>query len=240
MSARSKFWLLTLLALLAVGLTFALGQWQLSRATQKAALQARTEEQARLPELDGAALAAAASTPDLLQRRIRVSGRWLADRTVFLDNRQMQGKVGYFVVTPLQVAGTPRLLLVQRGWVPRNFQDRMQVPRVETPAGEVEVTGRIVPPPAKLYELGPAEAGPIRQNLDLAQFSAETGLPLAEVSLQQLGEASDGLLRNWPQAGSGIDKHHGYAFQWFGLSALIAILYVWFQIVRRFLPRRSH
>jgi surfeit locus 1 family protein len=52
--------------------------------------------------------------------------------------------------------------------------------------------------------------------------------------------ASEGLLRDWPQAGSGIEKHHGYAFQWFGLSALIALLYVWFQIVRRFIPRRSH
>jgi surfeit locus 1 family protein len=131
------------------------------------------------------------------------------------------------------------VLLVQRGWAPRNFQDRQQVPRVETPTGVVEVAGRIVPPPAKLYELGPGDAGPIRQNLDLAQFGTETGLPLLDVSLQQEGAGSEGLLRDWPQAGSGIEKHHGYAFQWFGLSALIAILYVWFQIVRRFIPRHS-
>jgi surfeit locus 1 family protein len=41
----------------------------------------------------------------------------------------------------------------------------------------------------------------------------------------------DGLLRNWPPVASGVDKHHGYAFQWFGLCALILILYVWFQIL---------
>lgn len=238
MSARTRFWLLTALALLAIGVTFVLGRWQLSRAEQKAVLQSRMETQAVLPELDGPA---ALNTPvtELLQRRIRVSGRWLADKTVFLDNRQMGGRAGFFVVTPLQLEGYTQYLLVQRGWVPRNFQDRMQVPQVQTPAGLVEVVGRIVPPPGKLYELGTAEKGAIRQNLDLVRFAAETGLSLAPVSVQELGAASDGLLRDWPQAGSGIEKHHGYAFQWFGLSALIAILYVWFQIVRRFIPRRS-
>jgi surfeit locus 1 family protein len=57
--------------------------------------------------------------------------------------------------------------------------------------------------------------------------------------VQQTGARSEGLLREWPVLGSGVDKHYGYAFQWFALSGLIAILYVWFQIVRRFIfPRR--
>jgi surfeit locus 1 family protein len=36
-----------------------------------------------------------------------------------------------------------------------------------------------------------------------------------------------------------VGKHHGYAFQWFALSALIAGLYVWFQLLRPRLARRS-
>jgi surfeit locus 1 family protein len=47
-----------------------------------------------------------------------------------------------------------------------------------------------------------------------------------------VGAASEGLLREWPQAATGVEKHYGYAFQWFGLALLIALLYVWFQIVR--------
>jgi surfeit locus 1 family protein len=55
-----------------------------------------------------------------------------------------------------------------------------------------------------------------------------------------MGVASEGLLREWPLVGTGVATHYGYAFQWFALSALIAILYVWFQIVRRFIiPRRA-
>jgi len=59
-------------------------------------------------------------------------------------------------------------------------------------------------------------------------------LPLVVV---QTGGASDGLQRDWAPADSGVDKHYGYAFQWFGLSGLIALLYVWFQFVRRLHPR---
>ena len=75
-------------------------------------------------------------------------------------------------------------------------------------------------------------SSPIRQNLDLEAFRAQTGLPLrAEFSLQQIGSASEGLQRDWPAPALGIDRHYGYAFQWFGLAALVAVLYVWFQLI---------
>ena len=64
------------------------------------------------------------------------------------------------------------------------------------------------------------------------------GLPLAGLSLQQTDAANDGLQRDWPQINTGVDKHYGYAFQWFGLCALMALLYVWFQVVRRFQNRK--
>ena len=83
----------------------------------------------------------------------------------------------------------------------------------------------------------------IRQNLDLAAFRTETGLALAPLTVVQTGEAvgaGDGLQRDWPVVGAGVDKHYGYAFQWFGLCGLMALLYVWFQIVRRFIRPRSH
>jgi molybdopterin-guanine dinucleotide biosynthesis protein B len=67
-----------------------------------------------------------------------------------------------------------------------------------------------------------------------------TQLPLLDLSVVQLGEPGEGMQRDWPVVSSGVDKHYGYAFQWFGLCGLIALLYVWFQIVRRFIrPRRE-
>jgi len=232
-----RFWLVTAAALLALGSTAALGRWQLHRAAEKEALQARIDARGQLPVLDARSLQGTVDTDALLYQRVEATGQWIAERTVFLDNRPMNGRAGFYVVTPLRLQGSETVLLVQRGWVPRDFEERTHVPRIETPAGVVRVQGHIAPPPSKLYELGAAESGPIRQNLDLAQFRAETGLALADVSIQQSGAASDGLARDWPKITTGVERHYGYAFQWFGLSALIAALYVWFQIVKRFKRR---
>lgn len=231
--------MITIAALMAVVMTAALGRWQLSRADQKEAYQALTESQARLNPLDAQALLTARDQMSLVHRKIVLRGRWLAEHTIYLDNRQMNDKVGQFVLTPFQIEGTTSVVLVQRGWVARNFLDRMHVTPVSTPGGVVELQGRIAPPPSKLYELGHAEKAVLRQNIDLTSFSAEIELPLLLVSVQQSGAASDGLLREWHQVASGVEKHYGYAFQWFALSALISILYVWFQIVRRFKQPRQ-
>lgn len=232
MSLKLRFWLVTIAALLAMVLTLALGRWQLSRAAEKEALQASIDARGDLPLLDGRSLSGASEGEALLYRRIEAVGQWVAERTVFLDNRQMHGRPGFFVVTPLRL-DNGSAVLVQRGWVPRNFEDRARVPQVSTPAGQVRVTGLIAPLPSRLYDMGEAGTGVIRQNLDLAQFRLESGLPLVALSIQQSEAPGDGLLRDWPQINTGVDKHYGYAFQWFGLSALITLLYVWFQIVKR-------
>jgi surfeit locus 1 family protein len=233
-------WLVLGMALLGVAVTFSLGMWQLGRAAEKTALQDARTQQSAMAALDGRSLGSApgdaASRAALIHRRMVLTGRWLPQHTVYLENRQMNGKPGFFVLTPLQIEGTGAVMLVQRGWAQRAFTDRTALPPIETPAGQVEVPGHLAPWPSRLYDFGGAEQGPIRQNLDLQAFRRETALPLLEVTLLQSGAASEGLLREWPVVASGVEKHHGYAFQWFGLSGLIALLYVWFQIVQ---PRRQ-
>ena len=100
--------------------------------------------------------------------------------------------------------------------------------------------GRIAPPPSKLYEFKGADVGHIRQNIDLPVFSQEISLPLISVSMVQLGPASEGLLRDWAAPNVGVDKHHGYAFQWFGLCALVVGLYIWFQIINPWRAKRKN
>lgn len=231
-----RFWIITLAAVATVATTLALGAWQLDRGRQKEALHAAIEQRAALPPLGNAALLGAPAA-ELLHRPVVVRGTWAAQHTVFLDNRQMNGRQGFFVVTPLLLEGSRSAVLVERGWAPRNFERREQLPPVASPAGIVEIRGRIAPLPAKLYEFGGAPSGPIRQNLDLDRFAAESGLPLLHVAVRQTGEgASDGLLRQWPEPVSGAGKNYGYAFQWWSLAAVTAILYVWFQFI---VPRRK-
>jgi len=72
-----------------------------------------------------------------------------------------------------------------------------------------------------------AEAGQkIRQNVDLAAYAAELGVPLQPFVLEQRNDNGDGLARDWAPADIGADRHYGYAFQWFGLAALTLVLLV--------------
>lgn len=237
MSSRSgRFWVVTFATVLTMGVTAALGMWQLGRASQKQALQDQILKQGDLSAWTERDLIAAPDPTTGLYRTVRLAGQWIAEGGIFLDNRQMDGRVGFFLVTPFRLMGSDRVVLVQRGWVPRDFTDRSRVPAVETPGGLVHIEGRLAPAPGKLFELGEAGAGPIRQNIDIAALSQETGLALMGVSVQQTDDVSDGLQRNWPRITAGVYKHHGYAFQWFGLCALAGILYVWFQFIS---PRRK-
>jgi surfeit locus 1 family protein len=240
---RARFWLVTLAAVLTLAATVSLGRWQLSRAAQKEALQAAIDAQKQLPALDQDSFLALEKPAQALHRPVQLRGLWLAAQTVYLDNRQMHGVPGFYVLTPFAIEGSEQAVMIQRGWVQRNFADRAQLVPVDTPGGLVEVTALVATPPAQLLELGkPAAAAsgpqpsvgssPIRQNLDLESFRAETKLPLrTDLTLQQTGAASEGLQRDWPAPALGVEKHYGYAFQWFGLAALVVLLYVWFQII---------
>ena len=230
-----RFWLVTAAAVVGVLLASSLGAWQLSRAAQRNALHSAMLERSALPALDNRALAGVTRAADVVYRPVVLRGRWLPEHSVFLDNRQMRGLPGFYVVTPLALEDGA-VVAVQRGWVQRNFTDRERLPSLPSATGTVEVRGRIAPPPAKLYEFSGAAAGAIRQNLDLGEFGAQTRLAVrSDLTVQQTGPASEGLLRDWPEASSGVEKNYGYAFQWFALGVLIAILYVWFQILA---PRR--
>lgn len=230
-----------LVLIAAVGLaalTARLGLWQLDRAAQKQAIQASIDARRDLPALQASELAhTLEAAADQHHRRIELEGRWLADHTVYLDNRPMDGRVGFVVLTPLLLSDSSAVI-VQRGWLPRDALDRTRIVPYSTPEGRVRVGGRIAPAPGRLYEFDGEASGPIRQNVDLANFARETRLALHPLSILQLAEpglVDDGLRRQWPVITADVHKHYGYAFQWFALSVLTIALYVWFQLIR---PRR--
>jgi surfeit locus 1 family protein len=232
--------LILLAALGFTALTFRLGWWQLDRAAQKLAREAVLAERQAMEALRWTSLAREEeAAPSQHQRRVILEGHWLPEHTVYLDNRQMAGRPGFYVLTPLKLPDGSAVL-VQRGWMPRDFQDRARIQPPPTPTQPITLEGRIAPGPARLYEFEGAASGAIRQNLDLFSYASETRLLLRPVSVLQMaaavGAPDDGLQRAWPAPATDVHKHYGYAFQWFALAALTVGLYVWFQLI---VPRRK-
>jgi surfeit locus 1 family protein len=246
-SQRRQRVFVLLATVLGMALTARLGVWQLDRAAQKQALHQLLLE--RMAQSPLAGVPELASTPAQAQaqwyRPIELQGQWVSGHTVFLDNRQMGARPGFFVLTPLRLSDGSAVL-VQRGWVPRDMQERTRVPALPLPAGVVSLHGRVAPWPSRLADLGAEASGPIRQNVDASALAQETGLALRPLSVVELAPAgspasavgADGLKRDWPLPAADVQKHYGYAAQWFGFCGLMAVLYVWFQILRPWRARR--
>jgi cytochrome oxidase assembly protein ShyY1 len=70
------------------------------------------------------------------------------------------------------------------------------------------------------------------QNADAAGVAAATGLAFQPLMLEQTsadaGTAGQGaqLVRDWPAPSLGIEKHRGYAFQWYALAVMAFLFFV--------------
>lgn len=95
------------------------------------------------------------------------------------------------------------------------------------PGGGIVVEGRINLPPARYFELGAdSNAGPIRQNLDIARIAASSGLPLLPFVIEQSRDTGDGLVRDWSAPDFGIEQHKSYMVQWYSLAGLGVVLWL--------------
>jgi len=213
-----------LAAVTGMALTVSLGFWQYGRGQEKSALAARIERLAREPPI--AVSERELNAADVELRRVEARGVYEPRYMVFLDNRVWRRQAGYHVVMPLKL-GEGRYVLVNRGWVAAG-PDRARLPEVKTPDGTQTVSGRAVVPGRFLELSTEVTMGRVWQNLTLERYRDAIPIPIQPFLIQQdpAGAPDDGLVREWPRPDLGVEKHYGYAFQWFALSVLILVLYV--------------
>lgn len=263
----------TLAAAVVIVLTLSLGAWQLRRADEKRVLQAAREAASQAtPTQVGVSTV---RPQDIEGRPVVAQGRWLNERSVFLDNRTHQGRAGFHVLTPLRLeasgagaqgaartgngtgteAGSgavieaaaadraaPMHLLVLRGWVPRDPRERTRLPELPEGTDMVRIEGiaqaSLPGAMALSAAAGEGEGGRIWQRVNLPAYAAWSGLVMQPVIVRQTGGDEDALVREWAAPGAGVDKHLGYAVQWFAMAAATLALWGWFGL-RPALARRG-
>ena len=204
-----------------------LGNWQLRRAEQKLVLQQEILVRAEFVPIHSNAL-----PPDYVSeefRRVTAEGEFIPSWAVYLDNRPYQGKAGFYLLMPFKLSGSEQSVLVLRGWFPRDALDRERIPEIAVPQGVIRIDGRVRASTGKLMQLGeatPLKPRVIAQNVDVAEFARASKLSLQNFIIEQTSDTADGLVRDWPMPSVGIDKHKGYAFQWYGLSVVAALFFL--------------
>jgi surfeit locus 1 family protein len=211
-------WIPALLIALVVVLTVRLGFWQRDRAHQKEALEAHITqfENAPAQPVSGAPVA----LKEIEFHRVKARGSFVPDHVVYLDNRPYNDQPGFYVVMPFKLTDGG-YVLVNRGWLPRNMNNRTTIAPYTTPPAEIEIEGIARADASRAFELGQGGSAAhqlIRQNLDTAAYAAETGLPLQSFVIQQLSDDGDNLVRDWPAPTEGVERNYGYMFQWWGMA----------------------
>ena len=220
----------TLSALVVILVGCSAGIWQLNRADQKIRLGESLTVKLQMPVLK--ANADSLNLERAAERRILARGRFIPAEAIWLDNRPRPipdggagttGQSGFYVMMPLKLDGQETVLWVNRGWAPRNNENRIELPPVKTSDEVVTIEGVAFPHPGRVYELGQkgdTKAKPrIEQNFDLALEAQSHGWnQLPFIVRESSSVKNDGLVRNWPSPTSGVDRHYAYAFQWFALA----------------------
>lgn len=221
---------------LAAALFIRLGVWQWHKAELSAQAVAEYQRARLRPVTIGNRVVDPARTK---AAPITARGRYEPQFQFFVDNRQHNGVPGVHVLTPLKIEPGETRVLVNRGWIPWPDGRRGALPEVPVPEGIVVVTGIADVPSTKPFFLMPEAAdSPDRlwPRVDLARFERLIHRPVQPVVLlQDQNDAQDGLLREWPPPPDKTLMHRGYAYQWFGMAAVLGI-FCGYAIVRR---RRS-
>lgn len=214
----------TITTAVALVVLVSLGVWQLDRLGQKKAILADIEaglaaEPRPLPPV--------IDKPDAWSfRPVIVTGILEHDREVFLYAPNLQGQVGYHVLTPLvRDQGSP--VLVDRGWVPvdRKAAGTRSEGRI---AGSVTLAGI-----ARVPEMpGPFIPDPDRDErvwfaVDLESIASMMGLDLAPVIVQADDSPNPGGFPVGGQTRIDIPNNHlDYALTWFGLAVALTVIFV--------------
>jgi surfeit locus 1 family protein len=224
---RSRVWP-ALATAIGVAVAIALGNWQLDRGAQKRALKVQADTLAAQPPIHVGGEALSADSVAL--RRVEARGVFEPQHAVYIDNRIHASVPGYHVVMPLKIDGSERRVLVNRGWVARPAL-RSELPVVKTPTGPVSITGiATIPHPGAFARMDTVVEGRIVQNLPIERYTQMTPISVQPFVLRQDRALDDGLVRDWPAPDFGIEKHYGYAFQWFALAATLTGFYAYTQL----------
>lgn len=150
-STRYTVAALLLLGIAVVILT-SLGQWQLRRADERRAILAAIEAGRKQAPL---ALSPTTAPGDLKPWRVaQATGTWLPQFSVLLDNRNYEGRPGYWLATPLLLDGPSRsAVLVLRGWLPRVIQGQGEPTLPATPQGDQTIKGELSERVPRMFEI---------------------------------------------------------------------------------------
>ena len=169
---------------------------------------------------------------DIIWHRVSMSGEFLNDKNIILDNQIVEEKAGFLIYTPFKILDSNKIILVNRGWYSLS-NSRKDIPNIP-PIKEIQtIEGEISQMPSSGISLGKV----VTEKLDESSFRLQKmdyevlssliskDLMIYVVKLKNpIFDKTYVLDSGMPVPDS--DKNYGYAFQWFAMAFTLFIIFI--------------
>lgn len=241
-SFRAPIWAF-ILTLLGVTLFCKLGFWQLYRGQEKQAIiqQVTLQEKAEILTNEKLPNSLVNNSERYIARKVKLTGTFLNNKSILVDNVVVNREVGYEVLTPL-VLPDHRVLLISRGWIALLNHSRHALPPIPPIYGTVLLTGRIEGAKKNNWHVNQLEIWRQKEpNLPIARIQKIEFEELKKVFEKgdilmpyyvRLDSDSPYVLTPLPEVSDYLnpERHLGYAVQWFGLAVTAVLLFLFINI----------
>lgn len=206
----------------------AAGFWQLNRLDERKAsnaeIRAASEAPARpiedlLDDLD-------AGGDVLDETAVIVRGSVIGDGDLVVANRTFDTEPGFWFAQPVEL-DDGRIVMVSRGWIPRDVASGESEQQIETLTNPVEIVGRLFESVDGGRLGSPVDGRPQISRMDLDTVEAATGLAVVDRWVQAADPDWSRGVVPIPVPRPTLDEgpHLSYAFQWFFFTVSTVVAY---------------
>ena len=213
----------SILILATMAFLASLGFWQLDRADQKRTIEASIQK------ANTGVVELIVNQNELLNKEyyeVRLQGSYISDKQFIYDNQIVDQASGYYVLTPFVLTGQSNAIMINRGFIPWNGRrDQLDDIAVDSTYREIKIQ---VSRPIKRIELKTSDISnqfPVLiQAIDFDVIEEISSTSFVDVIGLLDPSSDDGFVRKWEPYTGSIEKHIGYAIQWFLMALVLGII----------------
>jgi surfeit locus 1 family protein len=218
-----RFLVPSILILATMAFLVSLGFWQLDRADQKRTIEASIQK------ANTGVVELIVNQNELLNKEyyeVRLQGSYISDKQFIYDNQIVDQASGYYVLTPFVLTGQSNAIMINRGFIPWNGRrDQLDDIAVDSAFREIKIQ---VSRPIKRIELKTSDISnqfPVLiQAIDFDVIEEISSTSFVDVIGLLDPSSDDGFVRKWEPYTGSIEKHIGYAIQWFLMALVLGII----------------